>query len=52
MGFTPAAEDPNVKLPVGMQIIGHKFKDADCLRVAAAWEKVFDWKTLVFDGNS
>ncbi|KAI1359442.1 putative amidase [Xylaria arbuscula] len=52
VGFTPATEDPSVKLPVGMQIIGRKFKDADCLKVAAAWEKGFDWKTLIFDGNS
>ncbi|GAW27370.1 putative amidase signature enzyme protein [Rosellinia necatrix] len=46
VGFSPAAEDPNVKLPVGMQIIGRKYRDIDCLKVAAAWEKAFDWKTL------
>ncbi|KAI0428691.1 putative amidase [Xylaria sp. FL1042] len=46
VGFSPATDDPNVKLPVGMQIIGRKFRDVDCLKVAAAWEKEFDWKTL------
>ncbi|KAI1174417.1 putative amidase [Nemania sp. FL0916] len=46
VGFSPALEDPNVKLPVGMQIIGRKYRDIDCLKVAAAWEKAFDWKTL------
>ncbi|KAI0530072.1 putative amidase [Xylaria digitata] len=46
VGFSPAREDPSVKLPVGMQIIGRKFRDIDCLKVAAAWEKAFDWKTL------
>ncbi|KAI0490238.1 putative amidase [Xylaria cf. heliscus] len=46
VGFSPAREDPNVKLPVGMQIIGRKYKDIDCLKVAAAWEKAFDWKSL------
>ncbi|KAI0517468.1 putative amidase [Xylaria bambusicola] len=52
VGFSPAIEDSNVKLPVGMQIIGRKFRDIDCLKVAAAWEATFDWKTLVFEGNS
>jgi len=46
VGFAPAREDPNVRLPVGMQIIGRKHSDIDCLKVAAAWEKAFDWKTL------
>ncbi|KAI0451724.1 putative amidase [Xylaria acuta] len=46
VGFSPAHEDPNVKLPVGMQIIGRKYRDIDCLKVAAAWEKAFDWKSL------
>ncbi|KAI0548629.1 putative amidase [Xylaria curta] len=46
VGFSTALEDPSVKLPVGMQIIGRKFRDADCLKVAAAWETSFDWKTL------
>ncbi|KAI0017813.1 amidase signature enzyme [Xylariomycetidae sp. FL0641] len=46
VGFVPAREDPAVRLPVGMQIVGRKFADVDCLRAAAAWEKVFDWKTL------
>ncbi|KAJ2988162.1 hypothetical protein NUW58_g4124 [Xylaria curta] len=45
VGFSPASEDPNVKLPVGMQIIGRKYGDTDCLKVAAAWERAFDWKT-------
>ncbi|KAI0398866.1 amidase signature domain-containing protein [Xylaria palmicola] len=46
VGFSPAREDPTVKLPVGMQIIGRKYRDIDCLKVAAAWETTFDWKTL------
>ncbi|KAI1345448.1 putative amidase [Xylaria sp. FL0043] len=46
VGFLTATDDPNVKLPVGMQIIGRKFSDIDCLKVAAAWESAFDWKTL------
>ncbi|KAI1138381.1 amidase signature enzyme [Hypoxylon sp. FL0543] len=46
VGFVPAREDPNVKLPTAVQIVGRKYADVDCLRVAAAWEKAFDWKTL------
>ncbi|KAI0199490.1 putative amidase [Astrocystis sublimbata] len=45
VGFSPARDDASVKLPVGMQIIGRKYRDADCLKVAAAWEKAFDWKS-------
>ncbi|KAI1499578.1 amidase signature domain-containing protein [Biscogniauxia marginata] len=44
VGFAPAREDPSVKLPIGMQIVGRKYADVDCLKVAAAWEKAFDWK--------
>ncbi|KAI5917457.1 amidase signature domain-containing protein [Camillea tinctor] len=46
VGFVPAREDPSVKLPVGMQIVGRKFADIDCLKVAAAWEKAYNWKTF------
>ncbi|KAI1099337.1 amidase signature enzyme [Jackrogersella minutella] len=46
VGFVPAREDPSVKLPTAMQIVGRKYADVDCLRVAAAWEKAFDWKAL------
>ncbi|CAJ2510493.1 Uu.00g133020.m01.CDS01 [Anthostomella pinea] len=46
VGFVPAREDPDVKLPVGLQIVGKKYADVDCLKVAAAWENAHDWKTL------
>ncbi|KAI0100434.1 amidase signature enzyme [Hypoxylon sp. NC0597] len=46
VGFVPAREDPTVKLPTAVQIVGRKYADVDCLKVAAAWEKAFDWKTL------
>ncbi|KAI2607794.1 amidase signature enzyme [Hypoxylon sp. NC1633] len=47
VGFVPAREDSSVKLPTAMQIVGRKYADIDCLKVAAAWEKMFDWKTLL-----
>ncbi|ORY70901.1 amidase signature enzyme [Pseudomassariella vexata] len=46
VGFVPAVEDAEVKLPTAMQIVGRKYQDVNCLKVAAAWEKAFDWKTL------
>ncbi|KAI1857727.1 hypothetical protein JX265_011142 [Neoarthrinium moseri] len=46
VGFVPAVEDASVRLPTGLQIVGRKYHDVDCLKVAAAWEKSFDWKTL------
>ncbi|OTB02573.1 hypothetical protein M426DRAFT_194189 [Hypoxylon sp. CI-4A] len=46
VGFVPAREDPSIKLPTAVQIVGRKYADADCLKVAAAWEKAFDWKSL------
>ncbi|KAK5133297.1 hypothetical protein LTR08_008031 [Meristemomyces frigidus] len=46
VGFVPALDDAAVKLPAGLQIVGRKFGDGECLRVGAAWEAAFDWKTL------
>lgn len=46
VGFVPALEDESVKLPAGLQIVGRKFKDLDCLKVGAAWESSVDWKTF------
>ncbi|KIW16775.1 hypothetical protein PV08_03965 [Exophiala spinifera] len=46
VGFCPAEDDESVKLPVGMQIVGGMFQEEMIYRVAAAWEKAFDWKTL------
>lgn len=43
VGFV--ANDEGVKLPVGLQIVGRKWRDVDCLRVAAAWEAAGDWKS-------
>ncbi|KAI1774433.1 amidase signature enzyme [Hypoxylon cercidicola] len=46
VGFVPAREDSSVKLPTAMQIVGRKYADVECLKIAAAWEKAFDWETL------
>lgn len=44
--WLPAKEDPNVYLPVGMQIVGGMWQDGKVLRAGYAWEQNFDWKKL------
>lgn len=46
VGFVPAQDDPKVKLPTGLQIVGRKFEDLTCLKIAASWEQSQDWKTF------
>ena len=31
-------------LPIGMQIIGKKYEDAEVLRASAAYEKIYNWR--------
>jgi Asp-tRNA(Asn)/Glu-tRNA(Gln) amidotransferase A subunit family amidase len=45
VGFSPAQDDPSVQLPVGLQIVGRKFDDVLLLKVAASWEKYYDWNS-------
>ncbi|CAK7231553.1 hypothetical protein SEUCBS140593_007964 [Sporothrix eucalyptigena] len=46
VGFASPADDPEVKLPVGMQLVGRQYEDAMCMQAAAVWEKMNDWKTI------
>ncbi|KAI9746290.1 MAG: hypothetical protein M1818_000001 [Claussenomyces sp. TS43310] len=46
IGFVPAQDDAKVRLPTGLQIVGRKFEDLTCLKVAASWEQANDWKTF------
>ncbi|KIW82922.1 hypothetical protein Z517_02165 [Fonsecaea pedrosoi CBS 271.37] len=48
VGFVPAPDNPDVKLPAGLQIVGKRFEDLTCLKVAAVWEENKDWKSLLF----
>ncbi|CAN8105676.1 unnamed protein product [Discula destructiva] len=45
-GFVPATDNPDIKLPTGIQLVGRRYEDVTILKAAAAWEKVFDWKKL------
>ncbi len=48
VGFVPARDDGDVWLPTGLQIVGRKWEDLTCLKVAASWEKANDWKSLKY----
>lgn len=48
VGFVPAQDNKEVWLPTGLQIVGRKFEDLSCLKVAGSWEKKFEWKNLKF----
>lgn len=48
VGFVSAKDDKEVLLPTGLQIVGRKFEDLVCLKVAASWEKAFSWKDLKY----
>lgn len=48
VGFVPAQGDKEVWLPTGLQIVGRKFEDLMCLKVAASFEQRNDWKGLKY----
>ncbi|KAK3064085.1 hypothetical protein LTS18_010246 [Coniosporium uncinatum] len=48
VGFVPARDDAALKLPTGMQVVCKQFDDLTCLKIAAAWERSKDWKSLSF----
>ncbi|KAK7890517.1 hypothetical protein LTR67_007725 [Exophiala xenobiotica] len=44
VGFSPALDDPSIRLPVGLQLVGRKFEDALLLKGAASWEDHYNWR--------
>lgn len=44
IAFVPAPEDPKVRLPASMQIVGKYWDEATILRAAYAWERAANWK--------
>ncbi|KAF2793924.1 amidase signature enzyme [Melanomma pulvis-pyrius CBS 109.77] len=50
IGMLPAVDGDHtseeIRLPVGMQIVGAMFQEQKMYRVAAAWEHEFDWQKL------
>jgi amidase len=51
VGFVPAQDGGNVWLPTGLQIVGRKFEDLTVLKVAGAWEKAYNWKSMRYGGK-
>lgn len=51
VGMVPARDDGGVWLPTGLQIVGRKWEDLVCLKVAASWEGGHKWRDLKFGGN-
>lgn len=43
-GFVAAREDPGIKVPTSMQIVGRHFDEITCFKVAYAWENARNWK--------
>jgi amidase len=46
IGFLSAEDDPDVKLPVGMQIVGRMLDEEMIYRVGAAWEAAHNWRSM------
>lgn len=46
VGFAPSSQDPSVKLPVGMQLVGGLWQEQKILDAAFAWESVNDWRQI------
>ncbi|ODV84153.1 hypothetical protein CANARDRAFT_8831 [[Candida] arabinofermentans NRRL YB-2248] len=46
MGFLPSQEDPDMKFPVGLQIIAKHYDELKIYRVAYGFEQAYNWKDL------
>ena len=44
VGVAASQTEPQVLLPVGMQIVGGLWKEGKVLRAGYAWEKAYDWR--------
>jgi amidase len=45
-GFAPSRDDPNVRLPVGMQIVGALWQEQKILNAGYAWECANTWNQI------
>jgi amidase len=46
VGFAPSSDNPNVKLPVGMQLVGGLWQEQKILNAGYAWESAKNWKQI------
>jgi amidase len=46
VGFSPSSVDPEIRLPVGMQLVSGLWQEQKILNAAFAWESANDWKKI------
>ncbi|KAF2027786.1 amidase signature enzyme [Setomelanomma holmii] len=46
VGFAPSSADADVRLPVGLQIVGGLWQEQQILNAGLAWESANDWKEI------
>jgi amidase len=46
VGFAPSKENPDIRLPVGMQLVGGLWQEQKILNAAFAWESANDWRKI------
>jgi amidase len=46
IGFVPVKENPDLRLPASLQIVGKYWTEVEILKLASAWESAQDWRTL------
>lgn len=46
IGLVPSKDDPDLKLPTSLQIVGRYWDEVGILKVAYAWEKAQDWTSF------
>jgi amidase len=46
VGFAPSKDNPDVRLPVGMQIVGGLWQEQKILNAGYTWESANDWKQI------
>jgi amidase len=46
LGVIERDEDKDIRLPIGMQLVGGLFEDAKIYRAAFAWEQSYNWRDL------
>ncbi|CAI6274300.1 unnamed protein product [Periconia digitata] len=51
VGFAPSSTDPDIKLPVGMQLVGGLWQEQKILDAAFAWESANDWQKIGVPGG-
>ncbi|KAJ6531710.1 amidase signature domain-containing protein [Mycena capillaripes] len=46
LGIIEREEDRDIKLPIGMQLVGGLFEEAKIYRAAFAWEQSYNWRNM------